>query len=159
MPVLREEVSMSALDNVVHAAPGETQDIELLRDRIDEIYHQKGRALLIGPDAGEEPVEVPGSAFEALRFVVDAMSKGQTILLMPRGSYLTTQQAAEFLHVSRPHVVKLCDEGNLPYERVGSHRRIKIEDLLGYKVARAQSRSDKLTELTRISQELPGGYR
>ena len=79
---------------------------------------------------------------------------------MPRGSYLTTQQAAEFLHVSRPHVVKLSAmKRNLPYERVGSHRRIKIEDLLGYKVARAQSRSDKLTELTRISQELPGGYR
>ena len=67
---------MSALDNVVHAAPGETQDIELLRDRIDEIYHQKGRALLIGPDAGEEPVEVPGSAFEALRFVSRCDVKG-----------------------------------------------------------------------------------
>jgi excisionase family DNA binding protein len=146
------------LDNVVHAGPDETEDLVVLRERIDEIYHQKGKALLIGP-VDEDPVELPGSAFEALKFVVEAMSKGQTIVLMPRGSYLTTQQAAELLHVSRPHVVKLCDAGELPFERVGSHRRLQIEDVLDYKSARSQARRDKLSELTRISQELPGGYR
>ena len=150
---------MSVLDNVIHADPEETQDIEVLRERIDDIYHRQGKALLIAPSVDEEPVEVPASAFDALKFVVDAMAKGQTIVLMPRGSYLTTQQAAEMLHVSRPHVVKLCDEGELPYEHVGSHRRIKIEDVLEFKDARAKTRSDKLTELARASQDLPGGYK
>jgi excisionase family DNA binding protein len=148
---------MSVLDNVVHADPEETQEIELLQERIDDIYHRKGKALIIGPP-DEEPVEVPASAFDALKFVVDAMAKGQTIVLMPRGSYVTTQQAAELLHVSRPHVVRLCDEGKLPFERVGSHRRLRIEDVLDFKSARAKDRDAKLTELARLSQELPGGY-
>jgi excisionase family DNA binding protein len=150
---------MSAvLDNVVHADPDETEEINILRDRIEEIFQREGKALLIGP-IGEEPVEVPASAFEALKFVVEGMAKGQTIMLMPRGRVLTTQEAAEFLHVSRPHLVKLCDEGALPYERVGSHRRLKIEDVLDYRDARARHRGEKLDELTRLSQELPGGYR
>jgi len=150
---------MSALDNLVHAAPQETEDIELLRDRIEEIFQRSGKALLIAPSVEEEPVEVPESAFEALKFVVGAMAKGQTILLMPHGQVLTTQEAAELLHVSRPHLVKLCDNGVLPFERVGSHRRLRIEDVLNYREARARERDEKLTELTQLSQELPGGYR
>jgi excisionase family DNA binding protein len=125
---------------------------------MEEIFRREGKALLIGP-IGEEPVELPVSAFEALKFVVEAMAKGQTILLMPRGRVLTTQAAAELLHISRPHLVKLCDEGVLPFERVGSHRRLRIEDVLAYRDARAQDRDDALTRLTRISQQLPGGYR
>lgn len=151
---------MSALvDNLVHAEPDETQEIEALRDRIEEIFQREGKALLIGPSTDEEPVELPGSAFEALKFVVEAMSKGQTIVLMPRGRVLTTQEAADLLHVSRPHLVKLCDQGDIPYERVGAHRRLKIEDVLEYRAERAQRRSSKLDELTQLSQQLPGGFR
>lgn len=149
---------MSALDSLVHAAPEETEDLEVLRDRIEEIFQREGKALLIGP-VDEDPVEVPESAFEALKFVVEAMSKGQTILLMPRGQILTTQQAAEILHVSRPHLVKLCDDGVLPFDRVGAHRRLRLEDVLEYREQRSRERDAKLTELTRRSQSLPGGYR
>jgi excisionase family DNA binding protein len=152
-------MSATLHENVVHAEPEETEDLVVLRDLIDEIYRQAGKALLIGPDAGEEPVEVPASAFDALKFVVGAMAQGQTIVLMPQGRVLTTQEAADLLHVSRPHLVKLCDEGKLPYERVGSHRRLTIEDVLAYREARADQRRASLRELTRISQETEGGYR
>jgi excisionase family DNA binding protein len=145
-------------ENLVHAEPEEAQDIEVLRDRIEEIYRREGKALLIGP--GEEPpVEMPASAFDALKFVVEAMAHGQTIVLMPRGRVLTTQEAADLLHVSRPHVVKLCDEGVLGYEKVGSHRRLTIDDVLAYREARARERREHLRELTRVSQEIEGGYR
>lgn len=150
---------MSTLhENLVHAEPEEAQDIEILRDRIEEIYRHKGRALLIGP-GDEPPVEMPASAFDALKFVVEAMAHGQTIVLMPRGRVLTTQEAADLLHVSRPHVVKLCNEGFLPYEKVGSHRRLTIDDVLAFRDARATERRAHLRELTRVSQEIEGGYR
>lgn len=152
-------MSTTLPDNLVHADPEETPDLEVLRDRIDEIYRREGKALLIGPDAGEGPVEVPASAFDALKFVVEAMAQGQTIVLMPHGRVLTTQEAADLLHVSRPHVIKLCDEGILPFDRVGTHRRIKIEDVLAYREARAHERREHLRDLARISQEIPGGYR
>lgn len=150
---------MSAVDTLVHADPQESEELEILRERIGEIFERCGKALLIGPSVEEEPVEVPGSAFEALKFVVEAMAKGQTIVLIPHGRVLTTQEAAELLHVSRPHLVKLCDTGQVPFERVGSHRRIRIEDVLEYREARARERDEALNELTRLSQELPGGYK
>lgn len=160
-PSRQEDATMSAIlpDNLVHPDPTEASELEVLRDLIDEIYRGDGKALLIGPDAGEAPVEVPASAFDALKFVVEAMAQGQTIVLMPHGRVLTTQEAADLLHVSRPHVIKLCDEGALPYERVGTHRRLRIEDVLAYRAARADTRREQLRELTRLSEELPGGYR
>jgi excisionase family DNA binding protein len=152
-------VSVTAHENLVHAEPDEVTELELLRDRIEEIYRRDGRALLIGPDATEPAVEVPASAFDALKFVVEAMAQGQTIVLMPRGRVLTTQQAADLLHMSRPHLIKLCDEGKLPFERVGSHRRLTIDDVLAFRDHRAEERREHLRELTRVSQEIEGGYR
>ena len=151
---------MSALlEAPVHAAADEEQDIERLRGRIDDIYSHEGKALLISADTNIEAVELPASAFDALRRVVEAMSQGQTIVLMPFGKELTTQQAADMLHVSRPYVTKLCDAGDLAFHRVGTHRRIRIEDVLAYLEQRANERQRHLRELTQLSEELEGGYR
>lgn len=152
-------MSVALPDNLVHAEPGEAAKLELLRDRIEEIYRREGKALLLSPNADEEPVEVPASAFDALKFVVEAMAKGQTIVLMPHDRVLTTQEAADLLHVSRPHIIKLCNDGVLPFDRVGKHRRLRIEDILEYREARAEIRQGHLRELTQLSQDLPGGYR
>jgi excisionase family DNA binding protein len=155
----RAGMANAQLDNLIHADPSEHPEIERLQGRIDEIYRQEGKALLIGPEVTQEPVEVPATAFEALKFVVDAIASGQTIVLMPHGTELTTQEAADLLHVSRPHVIKLCDDDVLPYHRVGAHRRLKIEDVLSYRDRRAATRREHLRDLTRESQELEGGYR
>jgi excisionase family DNA binding protein len=112
--------------------------------------------VLMGPDG--EHVELPDSAFRALLFVVRGMAAGRTITLMPSDQRLTTNQAAELLHVSRPHLIKLLEEGKLPYEKVGSHRRLGLEDVLAYRRARARERETQLRELTQLSQELEGGY-
>ena len=146
-------------ENLVHASPTETRELEALRAKIEEIYTREGRALLVGPDPNEEPVEVPGPAFEALKIAVEAMAQGQTIVLMPHGRELTSQEAADLLHVSRPHLIKLCDEGQIPYQRVGSHRRLKIEDVLAYRETRNKSRREYLHELTRLAEEEDGGYK
>lgn len=69
------------------------------------------------------------------------------------------QEAADLLLVSRPFVVKLLDEGEVAHRRVGSRRRMRIEDVLAYRERQARVRSDKLDELARLSERLPGGYR
>lgn len=71
---------------------------------------------------------------------------------------LNTWQAAEALHVSQSHVVGLIEKGDLPSCKVGTHCRVKREDLISYKEARDRSRREALTELTRLSEEAPGGY-
>lgn len=153
-------MSSTALpENLVHPAPSEVEELGRLRDRIDEIYRREGKGLIIGPDVDEQPIELPASAFDALKYVVEAMAQGQTIVLMPHGTELTTQEAADLLHVSRPHLIKLCEDGTIPHHRVGTHRRLRIEDVLEYRERRASERSDHLRDLTRLSQEYEGIYR
>jgi excisionase family DNA binding protein len=145
------------LDNVIRPAPGEEKELERLRQQIGAIFHRQQSARLIGPDG--ETIELPSSAFHALELVVQAMARGQTITLVPHGKELTTQEAADLLHVSRPYLIGLLDEGVLPHHRVGTHRRLLIEDVLAYRERRAVERRRQLRELTRLSEETPGGYR
>jgi len=144
-------------DNTVQAAPEERQALEQLRHQIDEIDRRHRVARLVDPDG--ETTEIPESVLHALKLVVQSMAQGQIITLVPHGKELTTQEAADLLHVSRPHLIKLLDQGVIPHHMVGTHRRIRIEDLFAYGEQRNSTRRKKLDELVRISEELPGGYR
>lgn len=144
-------------DNLVAPDPAEAEVIARLNAEIDEIYREHGEARLLGPNG--EMIGIPGSAFEALRLVVDAMSKGQTVVLAPQEEELTSQQAADLLRVSRPHLVKLLEAGEIPFHRVGTHRRVRLEDVLAYRGKRSQDRREKLDELTQLSEDFDGGYR
>jgi excisionase family DNA binding protein len=143
-------------DTVLRAASSEEDRFIELRDQIDALFGEAQKPCLLSPDG--ERIEIPESAFEALRIVIDAMADGRSITLVPHDKELTTQEAADILHVSRPHLIKLLDRGDLPFHRVGTHRRIRIEDVLTYRDRRDAERSAALDELTKLSEELPGGY-
>ncbi len=145
-------------DTLVTPEPDEEEELVVLDREIKEIVaHGARTAKLVSADG--EAIDIPASAFHALELVVDGMAHGQTMLLMPQGKELTTQQAADLLHISRPHVIKLLEKDEMPFHRVGSHRRIRIEDVLAYRERRNARRRSELEELTRLSEELPGGYR
>jgi excisionase family DNA binding protein len=136
------------------------KDLEELREfarRLDEaIGEGGGRVRLIG-QTGEE-VELPAAALRALRLVAEGMTAGLALSLVPYGKELTTQEAADLLHVSRPHLVKLLEEDRIPHHRVGTHRRVQLEDVLAFAAERTERRRAELRELTRLSQEAEGGY-
>jgi excisionase family DNA binding protein len=144
-------------DTLLRASPEEADALDVLRRHIDELAGDQDTGQLVGPDG--ETLEIPVSAFHALKVVVQGMARGQTMKLVPHGKELTSQEAADLLHVSRPHLVKLLDEGTIPHHKVGTHRRVLIQDVLDYRERRAAARREKLDELTRLSEELPGGYR
>lgn len=143
-------------ETVLRAASSEEDRFIELRDQIDALFGEAQKPYLLSPDG--ERIEIPESAFEALRIVIDVMADGRSITLVPHDKELTTQEAADILHVSRPHLIKLLDRGDLPFHRVGTHRRIRIEDVLTYRNRRDAERSAALDELTKLSEELPGGY-
>ncbi|GGM59849.1 hypothetical protein GCM10011608_51160 [Micromonospora sonchi] len=93
------------------------------------------RYFLAGTAPGDR-VELPAEIYGVLRQVVEALQQGFAVTVAPRTLTLTTQQAADLLGVSRPTVVKLLDEGRIPFERVGTHRRVRLPDLLAYREKR-----------------------
>jgi excisionase family DNA binding protein len=75
---------------------------------------------------------VPRKAVSMLLTILDKMAEGRSITLLLSDAELSTQQAADMLNVSRPHVVKLLENGEIPFKKVGSHRRIGLKDLIEY---------------------------
>lgn len=144
-------------DNLLRANPGESHALEALHRQLEHISREHGTARLVGSDG--ETIELPASAFHALKLIVQGMARGQALKLVPHGKALTTQEAADLLQVSRPHLVELLDDGTISHYKVGTHRRVRIEDVLDYRERRASTRREKLDELTRLSEELEGGYR
>jgi excisionase family DNA binding protein len=106
---------------------------------------------------GETIVALPEAVFYVLKRVAEVLARGDAITVVPVGKELTTQQAANLLNVSRQYVVRLLDQGRIPYTKTGKHRRLRVEDVLAFKRRRDQERRAKLDELTRMSGEL-GGY-
>ncbi|WP_413217590.1 helix-turn-helix domain-containing protein [Thermus oshimai] len=99
----------------------------------------------------------PGLA-RLLRELLEPLLAGQPVVLMPLEAELTTQEAADLLGVSRPYLIQLLERGEIPYRKVGTHRRIKAADLLAYQ-ERSKARGRRiLDELVEEAQELGLGY-
>lgn len=102
---------------------------------------------------GEE-VELPASVFQILRQSVYYLAHDQAVTVVPVGKELTTQEAADILNVSRPYLIKLLDEGAIPFTMTGSHRRVPFAELMAYKQRRNARRRKALAELTQLSQDM-----
>ncbi len=81
------------------------------------------------------------------------LAKGRGVSLIPMEAELTTNEAARLLKVSRPYLIRLLEKGEIPFRKVGSHRRIRFRDLMAYKQRTDQQRLDALEELSALDQE------
>lgn len=107
---------------------------------------------------GEEAVELPACAGELLLEILEDMAAGSAVAVLRRDAELTTQQAANFLNVSRPFLVGLLERDIVPFRKVGTHRRVLFEDLRRYKDTTDDARRKALDDLAADAQELRMGY-
>lgn len=107
---------------------------------------------------GSQEFEVPVIALPMIVEILAQIGRGNAVSIVPIHAELTTQQAADFLNVSRPFVVQLLESGTLAHRKVGSHRRVQYKDLLTYREQSTIARKSALDELTQEAQELGLGY-
>ncbi|RYZ13347.1 MAG: helix-turn-helix domain-containing protein [Comamonadaceae bacterium] len=103
-------------------------------------------------------VELPTSALQLLVDILSELADGNAVKVVPIHAELTTQEAADLLNVSRPHLVKLLETGELPFHKTGKHRRVRFSDLMAYKFAHEQASTAAMEELAAQAQALQLGY-
>lgn len=116
---------------------------------------QQARLRLI--DGGTD-VTVPVSAIHMLVDILNQMAQGNAVSLVPVHAELTTQQAADLLNVSRPYLVKQLEAGEVPFHKLGRHRRVRFTDLMAYKERVDRTGREAADTLTAEAQELGQGY-
>ena len=81
------------------------------------------------------------------------MAQGQLISLVPIATEVTTQAAAEMLGCSRPHLVKLLENGSIPFTKEGKHRRIKFDDVMKYREQMKKEQKQHITDIINSDEE------
>jgi len=107
-----------------------------------------------GQDEEGPSIALPAAAIDLLRKVLAELANGNAVTVAPVHSYVTTQQAADLLNVSRPFLVGLLDEKAIPFKKVGNRRRIRLDDVLSYKRRDDHLREALLDELTAEAEDL-----
>jgi excisionase family DNA binding protein len=102
-------------------------------------------------------LEVPPATLRLLSQILALTARQQTFVLYPESSELTTKQAAEVLGVSRPFLIRVLETGDIPYRKIGRHRRVRMKDVLSYKQTTQIKRKAAMDELVKVSEEM-GGY-
>lgn len=132
------------VDSAAHAATAIAVAMQL--DGGLRISGENGSPVRIAPAVGHLIIELLGH-----------VASGNMVTLVPVGTMLTTQQAADMLNVSRPHLTKLLKEGEIDFEEVGKHRRVPLDALMAYRDRKRRRREDVLDDLARLGQKFDQG--
>jgi excisionase family DNA binding protein len=114
-------------------------------NEIDASSGSEGQAALVAPDGTRRTI--PAELFQALEQAANVLALGDGITIVPYATRLTTQEAADFLGISRPTLVKLLESGEIPHEKVGRHRRVTLSDVAEYQERSRGERRAALADL------------
>jgi excisionase family DNA binding protein len=145
MKVLESVGRPSKIDQKVAA-----ESYNILSGVLDQIDAEQTEIEI---EEADEKIKVPMSALKLFTQVLKGMSQGKIISIVPIEAELTTQAAAEMIGCSRPHLVKLLEEGQIPFTKIGKHRRIRLEDVINYKEEMKERQKQYLTDMMNADEE------
>jgi len=111
----------------------------------------KTRPALVA--ANGERLELPDSMYDVLRQVAEALSRGMGVSVAPLSAMLTTQEAADYLGISRPTLVRILERGEIPMEKPGRHRFVRLKDLIAYQDRMKEQRRAALEQMVAEAED------
>lgn len=150
---------MSAQKIVHLPTPAEVEQAKISSRTLSK-YADVDRVQLAlrGCNGESDDLVLPGHVLQILLDVLSEMSKGNAVSLIPHHQEASTQEAANLLNVSRPFLVGLLEKGDMPFRKVGAHRRVLLRDVLTYKEQIDRQRAQALDQLAALSQDEDMGY-
>ncbi len=151
-------MSKNFIQTMTPVAPDETEALlaqetsQLLIDMLDE--ETEYRFQFLQDNEPSQSFAIPASAMQLLIQVLTEMGQGNAVALTPVQAEITTQQAADILNISRPYLVQLLEDGEIPFRKVGTRRRVRRQDVMTYKHMIDARRLETLNELTAYDQVL-----
>ena len=134
------------------------QDAQLAAQAVDRLSHYLNRPddikIQLGPEGQREYIAVPQLIMGLLSQILKETANGHAVSVMPVDAEMTTSEAADYLNVSRPYVIGLLELGKIPFHKVGSHRRIRLEDVVEYKKRQMAASYAAMEELQAQAEEL-----
>ncbi|MFT4092145.1 MAG: helix-turn-helix domain-containing protein [Niabella sp.] len=145
---------MNILENINRPSKYEQkvaiESYDALASVIDQL---KSKSPEIEIEETQDRIKIPLKALKLLGDILKAMGQGRPISLVPVATEVTTQKAAEILGCSRPHFVKLLEEGKVAFTKVGKHRRVRFEDVLKYKQKMKDAQKKHLIDIMNTDEE------
>ena len=131
----------------------EEQDLETIKRVAGDLLANPNTIYTLVSERDVE-VKLPASLVNVLMEAARQLAKGNSVSIFHYEEQLTTQQAADLLQVSRPYLIRLLEQGKIRYHLVGSHRRVRLGDLMDYKSTRDSLRKANISEMVRVSESL-----
>ena len=101
-----------------------------------------------------EPITIPANIFKTIIKLLAEMGNGNAVQVVPVQAELTTQQAADLLNVSRPHLIKLLEQQKIQFRKVGTHRKVLSRDIFAYRDRTDLARRDGLARMVADDEEI-----
>jgi len=133
-------------------------DAELAAQASRQLLRTRHDSAELRVQVGDETLRLPKAVGDLLYRLLAEMAQGNAVTVIPVHAELTTQEAADFLNVSRPYLIRLLEEGKVPFSMVGTHRRVKFSDLATFRKKSEDERRKAMEELAAQAEELGMGY-
>ena len=135
-----------------------TDDSRIAKRSSETLSRYVSHNLSVRVGTTNDEIELPESAVRLLVDILANMAEGNAVTLIPFHAELTTKQAADILGVSRPFLIRLLEDGVIPFRKVGTHRRILFEDVQAYRKRVTEERESTLNQLVEEAQHMDMGY-
>lgn len=143
-------MTLSREDRNVSLVVGEA-DRRLASTLHEALLEHPEQKLAVAEREAARPL--PPALGKLLAQVIEAMAAGHTVMIGSLPEELSTSVAAQQLGVSRPTLMKMIRQGDIPSHKVGSHHRLKAADVLALKRDRRAAQRQALVELNDFLDE------